>query len=572
MNRKYRRALWTGAAVLLAGVLVFLGAAAFIGSDWAKQYLMQKLESASGQRLHAEKLVLQLRPGLRIDATQFRLSKPDGNRADSDFLRAESASFRIALLPLLLGRIRLDNAEMEGVQLFPQRVRAADERHTLRLSLRAGNLSDFGKSGARTSFAIHAEVEGMDRGAAGNIHAEGVIGLGADLAGTDLRAHIDAPAKSPLLNLIGLGGRDLAAFQLDLAVHERAGSVEIAQLAFSLGALQVAGQGLVHVRQSPLRIEGRLRTDSLDWEQTMRDAGLPPLPPKPAGALFRDRPLAWPLLQQVRGFTADLGLQLGVLRLRSGVPLQNVKMQLQLQEDQMRISALSADFMGGKATADAVFTAHDRQVRLNLKASGVSVEQWRNVLHKPARLKGGLLAVDAKIVASGASTQKLADTLTGPVDLRMARAVVFSSGASEVEFLLTGLVPALAGKRAERMEVICAVARLPFEKGRARAAPIAGARTESSQLLTDGEVDLHDHTLNLHGRVTGVGGVRLGASMFVGDVNISGKLVRPRFRLDSRGLLGTAARVGAAILSGGLTAVGATLWDANADDACKVGR
>jgi hypothetical protein len=180
--------------------------------------------------------------------------------------------------------------------------------------------------------------------------------------------------------------------------------------------------------------------------------------------------------------------------------------------------------------------------------------------------------VDAKIVASGASTQKLADTLTGPVDLRMARAVVFSSGASEVEFLLTGLVPALAGKRAERMEVICAVARLPFEKGRARAAPIAGARTESSQLLTDGEVDLHDHTLNLHGRVTGVGGVRLGASMFVGDVNISGKLVRPRFRLDSRGLLGTAARVGAAILSGGLTAVGATLWDANADDACKVGR
>ena len=81
---------------------------------------------------------------------------------------------------------------------------------------------------------------------------------------------------------------------------------------------------------------------------------------------------------------------------------------------------------------------------------------------------------------------------------------------------------------------------------------------------------MRDQSLDLHGRVTSVNGLRLGASILTGDVNVSGKLVKPRFHLDARGLLGTAARVGAAIASIGLTAVGQTVLDANAADACKV--
>jgi hypothetical protein len=327
---------------------------------------------------------------------------------------------------------------------------------------------------------------------------------------------------------------------------------------------------VLHAGQTPLRIEGQLRTETLDWAQMTRDAGLPQPPPKPPGALFRDVPLAWPLLQGIDGFTADLDLRLGLLKLRSGLPLQNVAIKMQLQTDQMRIPAFSANFAGGTVTADALFTGHDRHVRLNLKASGVSIERWRDELNKPKLFGGAPLAVNASVGASGASMNQLAATMSGPVSLRMGRTVVHSSGGSDAESLLTGLVPALAGKRADRMDVVCLVASLPFENGRATATSIAGARTEQSQLLTDGVVDLRDQTLDLHGRVTGIDGARLGLSMFAGDVNISGKLVKPRFRLDARGVLGTAARVGAAVLSFGLTAVGQTLWDANADDACKV--
>jgi uncharacterized protein involved in outer membrane biogenesis len=665
MRQKYKWLFRTIAILLALSIVISLSASAFIGSDWASQYLMQKLEAASGRQFHANKLTLRLTPALRIDAAQLHISNPDWVTADPDFLYAESASLKIALLPLLIGRVRIENAQLEGVRLFLARSATTDNWHFQsaarnaaagkevsdrrnagtnslsflpdRLSVRqalvqyqtgdgktrrwqlpsltlnassgrkvqidmqvladagagvgtgipaavptkvpadgqvvhvvahADNLSDFGP-GAVTPFLINADVPGQN--AAGSMHAEGSLGLGADLAGTDLRVHIDAPVQSPWQTLAGFAERKLAAIKLDFSLHSKTGSdrMEIAQLAFSLGDLHVSGQGVVHTAQTPLRIEGQLRTDYLDWVKMTLDAGLPQPPEKPPGAMFRDIPLAWPMLERVHGFTADLGLQLSVVKLRSGVPLQNVKMQAHLQPDQLRVPTFSANFLGGATTADALFTAHDRRVKLNLKASGISIEQWRTLLNKPLLLSGGPLGVNASVSANGTSMNQLAATLSGPVSLRMGRAVVRSSRASDAESLLTGLVPALAGKRADHMDVVCIVASLPFENGRAKAASIAGARTESSQLLTDGTIDLRDQTLDLHGRVTGVNG-QFGASMLVGDVNISGKLVKPRFRIDARGLFGTAARVGAAILSVGLTAVGQTLWDANADDACKV--
>lgn len=577
MRSRYRWAAWTIAGVLALAAVVAMSASAVVGSGWARQYLLQKIEAASGgRRLHAETLTMRLTPALRIDAARFGLSDTEDGGA-SDLLQAQSATLKIALLPLLIGRIHLEDAQMDGVRLFLARTPAAVAQvealagdRAVRLRMRADNLTALQKGGI-TSIALHADVPGQ--AAAGSIDIQGSLGLGKDFrnfTGTDLRVHVDAPADSPWRILAGMADRELAAIKLDAALRGTNSDLEIAPLAFSLGDLGVNGQGVLHAEKTPWRIEGQLRTDSLDWAQMTRDAGLPQPPPKPPGALFRDVPLAWPLLQAIDGFTADLDLHLATLKLRSGLPLQNVAIKAQLQNDQMRVPAFSADFAGGKTTADALFTAHDRHVKLNLKASGVSVERWRDLLNKPKLLGGAPLTVNASVGASGATMNQLAATMSGPVSLRMGRATVHSTRAGEAESLLTGLIPALGGKRADHMEVVCLVARLPFENGRASGASIAGARTESSQLLTDGVIDLRDQTLDLHGRVTGVDGARLGLSMFAGEVNINGKLVKPHFRLDAQGILGTAARVGAAVLSFGLSAVGQTLWDANADDACKV--
>src|ERR1700693_1953807 len=103
MERKYKWLIWAIAIVLALGIAVSLSASAIIGSDWARQYLIRELDTASGRQFHAEKLTLRLTPALRIEATQLRISNPDWVSANPDFLRADSASFKISLLPLLIG-------------------------------------------------------------------------------------------------------------------------------------------------------------------------------------------------------------------------------------------------------------------------------------------------------------------------------------------------------------------------------------------------------------------------------------------------------------------------------------
>lgn len=697
MNKAIRLAGIVGAGVLAIAIAAFAAATFVVDSDWVKQRLIEKLETASGRTWSAATLQLQLRSDLRIHATQLIVSNPDWALADSpDFLRAQSAQVDVALLPLLAGRMHLKDVQLDGVQLFLARKGALDNWHfaktnttppsagtgskssrglsllpdrlvlrgaTVRAALQldhpqalprhwllpllrmrasgarnieleaqlpevqpnvqpnaqtsvqpasgsssasgllqarspdrlinlqahAADLSGFGVKDAHTSFSLHTDVSGASD--AGSIDIQGEVPLAPEnsLAGTDLRVHVDLPAGSPLLVFLGAlretapaatsSGLPLAAIKLDATLQERSGAIDIGQLAFVLGGLRITGQATVRLPSQglqaqqppalPWHIAARLQTDHLDWAQAMLDAGRPPVPPKEQGDLFRDLPLAWPLLRKIKDFTADVDLQLGLLKLRNGLPLQNVKATLQLAPDSMRVPAFSAQFLGGTANATALFVAHNERVTLNLNANNVSIEQWRQVLHRKKVLSGGPLTVRARVVAAGASMQELAAHLNGTVDLRMGHAIVESQRAGEAETVLTGLVPALAGKAAERMEVVCAVASLPFKDGRAAARSIAGARTASSQLLTDGEVDLRTQTLDLHGHVKGVDGIRLGASMFVGDVNISGKLGKPHFRLDAQGMLGTAARIGAAIFTGGLSVVGTTLWDATADDACK---
>jgi hypothetical protein len=76
----------------------------------------------------------------------------------------------------------------------------------------------------------------------------------------------------------------------------------------------------------------------------------------------------------------------------------------------------------------------------------------------------------------------------------------------------------------------------------------------------------------LRGRVRARSGVSLGVSTFAGDVKIVGKIAKPQLNLDEAGLGGAIARVGAAILTSGISIIATSIWDgANPEsDPCQV--
>jgi hypothetical protein len=131
---------------------------------------------------------------------------------------------------------------------------------------------------------------------------------------------------------------------------------------------------------------------------------------------------------------------------------------------------------------------------------------------------------------------------------------------------------ALASEGAEKVQFECVTAYLPFRAGVARGRSMVGFKTEASELITSGTVDLRDESVDLHGHVRAHKGVTLGLANIAGDVKIGGHLTKLAMSLDPQATAGIIARAGAAIATLGLSVMGSALiekMDPDRADPCE---
>jgi hypothetical protein len=171
------------------------------------------------------------------------------------------------------------------------------------------------------------------------------------------------------------------------------------------------------------------------------------------------------------------------------------------------------------------------------------------------------MQIDASVSGHGASLPEMAATLDGLATIRGGATLVRSEKAGEAESLLTSMLPLLSEKDAPQIRLACFAGRLPFSNGVAARATV-GARSEVSKLLTSGTVDLKRQRTDLHGRVRARSGISLGLAALSGDVSITGPLRKPTMVLDPVGTPSALARLGAAVVTGGLSLVATAAWDA----------
>ena len=115
----------------------------------------------------------------------------------------------------------------------------------------------------------------------------------------------------------------------------------------------------------------------------------------------------------------------------------------------------------------------------------------------------------------------------------------------------------LAAYGTSRDELEDSAADLPFTQGRATGNAIVGARSDASRLLTSGYVSMRDEAVDLRGRVRPKPGMGVGLSAIDGDIRIAGKMRAMKVTLDPAGKPRAAVRIGAAVLTLGLSLAGA---------------
>lgn len=631
MSKWRRAAYWSIAGFAVLVLLCALALHALLDKEWLKQLAHDKAQAAWSRELTIGDLSLQLRPFPALHAQNVTLSNPSWAQ-HRNFLEAESVHARLELLPLLSGRVIIKGVSLDGlaahlemsadggnnwdlrtaakpvngkVTFDPQlltrlrvknaqisyRDKAAAERtwhvetfhangktgwrdvrveahvsrdgHPLQFQGTFGDLSGIGADGAVTDGIIDAQ-SGPAR-----LHIEGKLPLAASLQHHAFNAHFEASSLTELFGFLGIGSPPLAPISASATLRDAEGKINATDLKLSLGKLNVTGDAKIDMSGAKPSFDARLQADRLDWAQTLLDAGRPPPPPKPAGELFRTHALPWNVLAAMDGVTGNLDMHILSLRLRTGLELKDAKASVALNGDQLNVGSFSARMLGGTAAGSLTLDASRKAALLNLKLDNTSLAQWFAEVGKNAPITGGPMNVNASVSASGSSMKELAASITGPVTIRLGPATIISKKASQAETLLTGLFSA---KSSDRVQLACAAANLPFKGGRAAAKPIAGARSEASQLLTSGFVDLRRQTLDLRGRVRARSGVTLGVSTLADEVKLVGKISKPDVSMDEGGALAALARIGAAILTGGVSIVGTALWDAAnpASDPCQV--
>lgn len=626
MRRWQKGVLWGIAVLALLLTVAAFALHALAGSDRLKQLAHDKVSQTWGRELSVGDISISLLPAPRIHATDVAVSNPDWAQ-DKHMLQASGITARLALIPLLTGHVVVKGLRFDGVKAnletdregrrsweTPQNtkqssvialadlqiadgqltVRNADRTHTVQLETlhakadshlrhvafeararrngqildlegRLDDLSVFGSPGAATEGTLSAKI-----GEAA-ISATGRIPLDPALPRYAFAASIDAQSLQQAYAFFGLDERSPVPLKASAMLQGDDRRIDVSQLKLKMGALNLQGSGRLDAGGARPHFTAKLQADRIDMIQTFLDAGRPPLPPKKPEELFRDKPLPWPLLTGLASLdkaTGHVDASIASLELRSGIEVTDAAAQLDFDGDRMTVPSFSGKLLGGSASGDAVFEGRKQSVDLNMKLDDTLLGRWFKEAGNKTELSDGRMHVDMRIHAAGASMKDLAASTTGSVDIRIGNARVLSQKAGQAEFWLTGL---LSAKDADSIDLSCISARLPFRSGVARGEGIAGARSDVSQLLTGGTVDLRSQTLELRGRVRARSGVSLGWSSLGGNVKIVGPLTRPSWQSDETGKVGTIARIGAAILTSGASIIVTSIWDgANPEsDPCR---
>lgn len=627
-----KAALWTvGAAVLLAGAAAIC-LHVLVDPERLKKAALDRAHNAWERELLLGDVEFHLFPVPSLRASKVSLANPSWAK-DPHLLVADNVRADLELLPLLVGKVRIKSLSLDGVKaglevaddgavswelkakdapakpattpaegdplqiasvhihdarIVHRRGKAEGEPwivedaeietepglrgasieaklarygKTLQVKGRFADLSKIGTRGAVTDGKIDFDWGGA------KLAAEGRFPLEKGLGGMDLAAHLEARAMEDLFGFFGMKRGKAAPLDIQLKARDVGERIEVTGLALALGELKVSGDARITLGEKHA-IQARLETNRLDWLKTLADAGGTIRPKRQDGIVFHEDPVAWRAVKAIGAMRGTADLALKSFRMGNGLELTNVRTKVTFGDGRMEMAPFAADMLGGAMKGAFAFDADRKSIRMDLDGENLLLERWFRERGRKIPFTGGPMKVHARLALSGDTYRALAASATGPFTLRMGAGQWESEHAGEVEEMM---VSALQPKDGKAVKLECAAANLEFKSGTASGKNIIGARSDIAQLLTSGELNYNDETIDLRGNVYARKGIRLGLSAIASDVQITGKVAKPTMRLDPNATPAVIARAGAAIASAGATLIGGALIDVveSKNDPCE---
>ncbi len=277
--------------------------------------------------------------------------------------------------------------------------------------------------------------------------------------------------------------------------------------------------------------------------------------------LFPDVPIA---LAPLRIVDAQGALALGKLILPNGRQYDNLHMQFTLAAGRLDVASFSVAQFGGTIAGGLVLDASKAEsvaLHVHAEGKGLSLGAILAAVGQQREVRGGKTDVAVNLDMRGVTPHGWASTATGTVRLVSGPGTLVNTQVnigSAWEIVSQAINPFRA--RDPSTELECAVVRIPLSNGIAKIDHSIAMETQKLGVSASGTLDFRNETLDF----TFAPKVRKGISIDFGSladlVRVSGPFTAPQVKVDAAGSAKALATIGAAISTGGLSAVGQALF------------
>lgn len=339
----------------------------------------------------------------------------------------------------------------------------------------------------------------------------------------------------------------------------------------SIGKSNLTGSGVISIGGPRPKIKAQLASTLLDLSELLpREAtakvGAPAAQKsQPSSADKRVFPADPLQLGGLKAADADLDLRVDRLVLPNTLPVETLGLRLVLSGGRLEVQPLNARIGGGTATGQVALDASAGKtatLAAKMDAKAIDLGQVLRQMGHSNLVTGTKTDLTLNLRGSGSSVRELMGGLNGDVLLVLGEGKIHSSfinwlGAD----LLTQVVEKLnpLGKRDPYTELKCGVVRFAAKDGMASTDKGIAFETSKMTVVSSGTVNLKTEGIDFSLRPEARQAAGIGAGELVRLLRLRGTLAEPKFGLDELETAKTAASIGAAVATMGISFLAETL-------------
>lgn len=398
------------------------------------------------------------------------------------------------------------------------------------------------------------------------IGADGTIGDPTKVKGFDLTINLNLENLADLNKLSGGNLPSIGPVTLSTQVKDKKGAYQLSKLKAKVGNTDIAGDVTINLSGKRPTLAATLNSKLIDLVQFTGDKKTEQKKVKKE-KVFSSDPLPFESLKAVN---ANFNISAEQIK-TADLTLEKVKLVLKLNNGKLKISPLNTNVAGGTFAMKMNLDASSGKIGILDIQIDIKNFQLSTLPDFKDKLKGGKTDLNINLKGKGKSIADIMAGSNGKFLVKMGPGTFKSSSTDAATLdLFSSIKNSIYSDKSGSSgttEIICGVINLKIKDGIATADKGIAISTKKMNIIGSGTIDLKTEKLDINIDPQAREGVGISAGQLAELVSVGGTLAEPKAVPNTIAALKTAASVGTAIATGGLSILASGLFDrATADE------